>query len=495
MPSLLMRDKRFGAAYKRCQQRLAFFKTFHGKHRMNAAGTIRAKRASRRMIFSDILLTAILVWCIIAPKLTLIQFGESGIRTDDLLMVVVLFILLFRGDLRHEPRSRAVNAYLACIGVSIASALWNSAIGRVSPILSLLFVARLYQYLLFYYIGRSIARNRIHLRRMFAMDLIFLIVVYPLQVAHLLPLARAGTQPGGNTNGPYELAGVAAFFICYLGYLHRQRVMGLLAFGLIVLTEQRTAFAGAALSLTSVLWVRAKTTGRRITLAVVFAVLFFAGRAAMNSYQNAGAEEKHGSLVGRLASAASGVSWDVVTQAYNNAPVYRRSSDYIAGVFDATGDLAAQVDGDKSGLDRLFRWTTLFKSTLSSPGSILLGLGPSFASEAVDGYFTRVFVETGLIGLAVFCLFISRLLRDRSQANWPFRQYVLILVVTGCFIDIWVSYKVMLLFWLWHGMQQYRSDLRRSQRNLSATRPRALQAINVAVGAADKSCIYSLGAS
>lgn len=421
---------------------------------MSVAGTIQVERTvGRRMIFSDMLLTGILVWCIFSLKIVLIGFGESGIRTDDLLMLLAFCILLLRGDLRNTHRSGAVNAYLAFIGVSLASALWNSALGRVNPLISLVFVARLYQYLLFYYIGYRVARNRIRLGRIFTLDLLLLLIVFPLQKSHLLPLANPDIQPGGNTNGPYELAAVAAFFLCYLGYGQRKRVLGLLAFALIVLSESRSTFAGAVLSLGSVLWVRARTPRRRAILVMAMALVFFSGRAAMNAFQNASAEEKNANVVGRLASAAGGVSWDTVTDIYGSVPAYGRSSDYIDGVFSSTDDLAEQVDADHSGLDRLFRWATLVKSTVASPDSILIGLGPSFGSAAVDGYFTRVFIETGLIGLGVFCWFLSRLIRDQTAANWPFHQYVLILIVTGCFIDIFVSYKPMILLWLWHGMQ------------------------------------------
>jgi hypothetical protein len=427
---------------------------------MSVTGTIRAERAvGRRIIFSDLLLTGILIWCIFSLKFILIGFGESGIRADDLLMLLAFCILLLRGDLRNTRRSRAVNAYLAFIGVSLASALWNSALGRVSPLISLVFVARLSQYLLFYYIGCRVARNRIRLGRILTLDLLLLLIVFPLQKGHLLPLANPDIQPGGNTNGPYELAAVATFFLCYLGYGQRKRVVGLLAFALIVLSESRSTFVGAVLSLGSVLWVRARTPRRRAIFVLVMALVFFSGRAAMNEFQNASAEEKNANVVGRLASAAGGVSWDTVTGIYDSVPVYGRSSDYIGGVFSSTDDLAEQVDADHSGLDRLFRWTTLLKSTVAAPDSLLIGVGPSFGSAAVDGYFTRVFIETGLIGLGVFCWFLSRLIRGQTAANWPFHQYVFVLIVTGCFIDIFVSYKPMILLWLWHGMQTTRETL------------------------------------
>jgi len=295
--------------------------------------------------------------------------------------------------------------------------------------------------------------------KIFTLDLLLLMIVFPLQKGSLLPLANPNIQPGGNTNGPYELAAVAAFFLCYLGYGQRKRVLALLAFALIVLSESRSTFVGAVMSLGSVLWVKARTPRRRAIVVLALALVLLGGRTAMNAFQNATAEEKNANVVGRLASAAGGVSWDTITSIYNSVPVYGRSADYINGVFSSTDDLAGLIDADHSGLDRLFRWTTLVKSTVAAPDSILIGLGPSFGSAAVDGYFTRIFIETGLIGLAFFGWFLARLIHSQGAANWAFRHYVFILIVTGCFIDIFVSYKPMILFWLWHGMQTTRGIL------------------------------------
>jgi hypothetical protein len=74
----------------------------------------------------------------------------------------------------------------------------------------------------------------------------------------------------------------------------------------------------------------------------------------------------------------------------------------------------------------------------------------------VDGYYVRLFIETGIVGLSLFLRFAKALVSVRTDALLYFREYVLILLITACFIDIFTSYKAMILLWLWHGMNQYR---------------------------------------
>jgi hypothetical protein len=90
--------------------------------------------------------------------------------------------------------------------------------------------------------------------------------------------------------------------------------------------------------------------------------------------------------------------------------------------------------------------------------SELLGLGPSFGTAAVDGYFVRLFIETGFVGLSAFFVFSIAMLSQAKQTSWNFRNYFIILLGTCLFIDIGVSYKPMLLLWLWHGLNQVTED-------------------------------------
>jgi hypothetical protein len=142
---------------------------------------------------------------------------------------------------------------------------------------------------------------------------------------------------------------------------------------------------------------------------------------------------------------------------YDAAPVAKNATDYMEGSFhDLNGLDTANFDGDMSGLIRFTRWLSLLKTNLAHVDSIIIGLGPSFGSAAVDGYFTRCYVETGAVGLLAFLAFLAALVFTHRGSNWYFRDYVLIMIISSVFIDVFLSYKSMMLLWLWHGMNQYR---------------------------------------
>jgi hypothetical protein len=139
---------------------------------------------------------------------------------------------------------------------------------------------------------------------------------------------------------------------------------------------------------------------------------------------------------------------------YANIPIYATSADYIDGTFADATESANASESDASGMIRAFRWSALIKSSLAHYDSILIGMGPSFGSAAVDGYYVRVFIETGIAGLLAFFLFLRALLKPRGEQSASFREFAVILILTACFIDIFASYKTMLLLWLWNGMNE-----------------------------------------
>jgi len=410
------------------------------------------------------MLYAILVLCIYSFKLVLIGVGDSGIRLDDFLIFAAFILLLARGDLRRIKRSRAFNIYLGFVGISLVSSAWNSAIGRVSPFISIIFVVRLLEYMVFYYLGYLAVRNGYNLKRMLSWFLTLLCIVVPLQMAGLVPTSGVFTgitsRAVGNTNGPYEMAVVGAFLLCYLGYSQSSYLKGAWSLFLIVLAASRITFIATVISLTKILLQGLRSRrGWIVGFAAVgsLAVAGFFG----TPYFSSGSSSEQTAVLSRLSSLNTNVSQSDMSEAYDAAPVYQKSTDFIDGEFQhAATEVSAFIDangGDASALQRLYRWTTLIKSALNSLDATAIGLGPSFGSTAVDGYFVRVFIETGVLGLAMFCWFALALLYGEGPASKPFREYVYILLITACFIDIFVSYKPMLLLWLWHGVRQFES--------------------------------------
>jgi hypothetical protein len=101
----------------------------------------------------------------------------------------------------------------------------------------------------------------------------------------------------------------------------------------------------------------------------------------------------------------------------------------------------------------------ILKTNTKTIYSLLIGKGPGFYGIAVDGYYVRVFAETGLIGLSVFVLFLVSLYRTHRK-NKEIVALIVTMALTGLLIDIFVSVKVMALFWFLLGVhsQKYHKD-------------------------------------
>jgi hypothetical protein len=415
----------------------------------------------RKTRTSDRFLYAIVVFCIFSIKISLLGAGGSSIRPDDILIFLAFLILLLRGDMRRIERSRAFNVYLIFVAVNILSCVWNTAMGRVDPFVSAFFVVRLLQYMIFYYLGYLIARRGVDITRMLSYYLAMLCVMVPLQMVGILSVSGISftgimNRAVGNTNGPYELAAVAAFLLCYLGYKQKKWIQGVVSLLLVFLTAARITSVAAVFSVAKIAILRRTKSRRGFILGVASLVAAGIIGVVAAPYISSSTSNQQIAIFRRLSSVTStGISYDTLSKAYEAAPVYVRYTDYLEGEFTNSTEQVGATEGDRSGLYRVFRWTTLIKSTLNGFDTTLIGLGPSFGWTAVDGYYVRVFTETGVLGLLVFCWFAKALLFRGDGSLWAFREYAFMLLATGCFVDIFVSYKPMLLLWLWHGMNQF----------------------------------------
>ena len=405
--------------------------------------------AWRRLI--DLLFKVTLIWCLFSFKIFIVGFGEAGLRPDDLLLLLCLAALCYTGRLRRTPLTLPLRLYFGFLVINVLSAAWNSIQGRVNLLYSLTFVLRLVEYLVFYYVGYHLARIGFNFSRVALCYAYTLCALVPLQMLGLVPVP--GTfgreRASGNTNGPYELAIVSSFLLCYLAYRERRRFIGAASLGMIVLTASRITLIAGLLSLVRFSLLKSRSKGAVLAAAAMLALLGGGLYAANSSgLVTLGALDRLGN--------SKSLALDDVIMLYDAAPVAQNATEYYNGSFqDLNGIDVDNFDGDLSGLIRFTRWITLVKANLSHVDSILIGLGPSFGSAAVDGYYVRVYVESGLIGLIAFLSFAGAALWNRRRSNWYFREYVMIMIISAGFIDIFSSYKSMMLFWLWHGMNQY----------------------------------------
>ena len=420
----------------------------------------------------DPLLKITVVWCIFSFKILFVRVGEAGLRPDDLLILASFAALLLAGRVRQTPVSIPLRLYLLYVGVEVISAVWNASQGRVELAYSLVFVLRLLEYVAFYFIGHWLARSEFSLTRVATYYLYTLCFVVPLQMLSLLPVPGV-FGPGrasGNTNGPYELAVVCGFLLCYVAYRKRSVLVGIACVTLILLTASRITLIASVLSLLHFALSRTQSLSKAKLITLTSALCFLGG----GLYLLSSVGQVHVGAFDRLENSSS-LGIEDARSIYDAAPIAENASKYMEGSFqDFNGLDTANFDGDMSGLIRFTRWLTLLKTTFAHVDSIIIGLGPSFGSAAVDGYYTRCFVETGALGLLAFLAFLGALLFSTRGTTWYFRDYIVIVMVSAIFIDTFLSYKSMLFLWLWHGVNQYRRcipSVTRRRRHRGRTRP------------------------
>ena len=402
----------------------------------------------------DPLLQFTAIWCLFSLKIFLVKFGEAGLRPDDLLILLSLIGLALAGRFRRTPISLPLRMYLIFAGIEFLSTTWNATQGRVSFVYSMVFVLRILEYVAFYFIGYSLAHSGFRLERATTWYFWAVCLIVPLQMIGVVPVPGdfGPARASANTNGPYEFAIVCCFILCYIAYKKRHFLVGLLAMVLLALTGSRITLVAAALSLLHFGLTRTRSKGKSLIIAVVLAM--FGGGFYLASSSGLISIE----AFKRLGNSKS-YSLSDMGNVYDAIPVVSTATEYYDGPFqDLNGLDTGSFDGDVSGLIRFTRWITLLKASFSHADTILLGLGPSFGSAAVDGYFTRCLAETGILGLASFLVFLISAITTRKDSNWYFREYVAIMAFSALFIDIFLSYKSMMLLWLWHGMNQYRQQ-------------------------------------
>jgi hypothetical protein len=250
-----------------------------------------------------------------------------------------------------------------------------------------------------------------------------------------------------NTGGPWELAGIIAFIVCFF-HEKKKIFYFFLAFIILILTQSRITFIGAVIIL--FFWNIKKTMSLLLNKYVfISAVLSI---FVLSVYYSSVNDSHDFKLLSRIESFMNNETIADIEDNLYSASIVKSQSEYFDltydySIFDNSGDMSAYI--------RFLRWSTLIKTTNSSIDSFLFGLGPSFAGKAVDGYYTRLFAETGVIGLMFFTVFLHFLIKKTNDKI--LKNFIHILIITACVIDIFVTHKVMFLLWLYYGMYVYKA--------------------------------------
>lgn len=373
---------------------------------------------------------AILVITLFSFKINVVAIGGSGLRLDDVIFIIGLPLLLFLfSNIEIRPEFRIFFIFLAS---SFLSLLLASYYGRISFLEGIFYWGRNIQYMGFFLIGLILA-GYVNLTKIFKSYIIYVVAFLTLQYFNIMPTFSLFVGSGravANTGGPYELAVLAGLLAIYFWFQSNNKFYFFCALVILFLTQSRITLVALLL----IMFFKAfKLGGKLAFLAVTTAAVFVLSLADLGVFD-------------RFLTLFDAKTLEAGKLLFDGVPHFANTTDYRQWAFVDYGTSLGNSEGDISTYIRLIRQYSLFLSMQDCGVSCqLFGLGPSFASAAVDGNIVRLLVEYGLVGTLLFIYGIKKVVY--SSGNVMLRHYFILLLITAIAIDILVSSKAMCLMW------------------------------------------------
>ncbi|NTW82779.1 MAG: hypothetical protein HGB36_05350 [Chlorobiaceae bacterium] len=370
------------------------------------------------------------------PKINLIAIKgqNAGFRIDDIILFICYFFLIPAYYLSKKkpnlPKSYGYSTFILWAFVGIIPA----ALSGYSP--NILYGIRFVEYTAFLFFGYFLSQKKsIYPALKIYFNLTLVIVL--LQAAGIIGgftvdgYQNVAGRVVGLTAGPWEL--VLVINIIYLVIISSTIIKTstvsfiyytIAVFIIILLTGSRSGIIAFLFSVIPLFFTRYGNKKLILIfpglLILFMSVFYFFGQ----------------NLVGRLNDLAD----------YENLSFFFKSlnSAEPIGKFDYNwfDDVAYNNDSDLSWIIRATHWVIAITEFKSSISTIIFGTGIGTFGPALDGGIVRILVETGVIGLYIYLIFLKRIVKII-----PFGLSVIfVYTINLLFIDIHLSYKSMSLF-------------------------------------------------
>ncbi len=376
-----------------------------------------SQKAYRTYLFYALLLLVLL------PKINIIQISgmAQGVRVDD--FIVLTFIILFGFHLSAARELWIFFVYVAT--VTFFGILNNSNEYNFLRIISLV---RIIEYLVVYSVSK------------YLLDLLTVVrivkFVYWTQFAVMLfqfvSDYSEGIRASGTTAGPWEGALLAC--LCYLIWCrscsHSARANLLYSLALaamLIMTAARAQLVSMGLILIIYLSSFASRTFRAVLLILFTTISFYAISLVDFEYIN-------------------------FSRAYYY--IYDNYRDILLYVLDPNlefdRDLSSYDTGtyDASLISRIGQWVYYLKSIGDADlqvYALLFGSGPNSSGINLDGWYIKVFVDFGLVGLIVYLVWLLKILLSHTYTHIG-----ILILVSGLTLDLfWASKFTYLLLIAW----------------------------------------------
>lgn len=373
------------------------------------------------------------------------------VRPDDILLFFSVVVFVFLKDKPSFYGFRYITGSIFIFSiVGMLSVLLGYLNGRIEWFQGFLFVFRHIEYFVFVIIGFYLSYFNFNFKFTFQVYILYVCILIYLQYFGVVSPV-SGFSPDraiANTGGPWEMAAVSSFLALYF-YRLRSWIFFMLALSILFMTESRVTLVSTILVLVFYLLYQyprivasATSIFSLITVFLLSSAFFYDDAldfAALSSVP----------VVERIVGLFSIETYNSLVYFFERVPVVQSQAEYFRLTYGEGLSEILDMPGDGSALVRFIRWTILLKAALLDIETVMIGLGPSFADKAVDGAYVRLFIETGLFGLALYFLLVASIL---FLARGTFiTSYVVVLVLTALLIDIFTTYKAMMLLWVFLG--------------------------------------------
>lgn len=421
------------------------------------------------------LLVACGVMLLFLPKINLVSLNNetAGLRIDDLFLLF-LGILVGWAHFMLGQRTSAIERWMAVLtGFSFISFGFNKLFvmeGWLQANASVLYCVRLAEYFVFFYIGAlstQFFKTSTLIRAFFFWNVLLII----LQKANILGqftvsgYSSVSERVVGIASFPAEAGMLLNFLFCFMIFneepsKHLKKFVPpnlqdffsktyvywifLIFTVLVILTGSRISIVGLVLPFLY----RIKMEFQRQSVASwffasVFLVLSVVVNVVLIQHNEAVSKRSEGLLSMR--------NLELVVSAWDRTDTERDPID---------NDTVKFKDYDLSWWIRIHKWCYALKVYWTHPECWLQGVGPGFASSALDGGLLRIVTEYGLIGCVLFWQLFRAIARQSVQLRWMMITFAINMI----FIDVYLAYKVMSLLFFISGYTWSQARIPRTHR-------------------------------
>lgn len=368
---------------------------------------------------------------IVSPKIDL-PILSASVRPEDIISLITFLIYALSKKQHRLQLPGYVKIYIAFIGLSYFSAIINFG---SNGLLGFLYTTRLIQYLLWFFVMYEACQSLTWqtVRRGVMLMCVVFIIWAGLELSGAIGRIGRFTGASGrlsiNTSGPFE----TSVMLAMLGYSVPSILLTAPMLVLILLTQARITLMGMIFSAGVAKPLRAIFAG-----AVAVLVFTVVAQPIIATFQESRVVQSDSPT--RMA--------EVLVESWKRAPTLDEPAVFRERFLDGPSIFRYMVSlkGDMSFSYRAVRWPMVIKTTSSSLMPFLFGWSPGAWGLALDGYYVRVFGETGLLGLALFIYWLMTTIFGLRQGS--ISKFALVMMaVVAVFIDIFTSSKVMPILW------------------------------------------------